>query len=71
MKDDLAIVVALAASELAKQPPEPAVMYFGTIEDNQLGLIPDSCQYHAGCGNSPRCVDLGDCQGFKNNRVSA
>jgi hypothetical protein len=70
MKDDLAIAVALGASELAKQPPAPAPMQLGIININPLGLVPGVCPNEAVCANFPTCLDLGGCQWFEDERVS-
>lgn len=65
VNDDLAVAVALAASELCRQVPEPMLMPFEIIDNNPLGLIPSSCSYAGGCQNSPRCIDEDYCAGFQ------
>jgi hypothetical protein len=62
-KDDLAVAVALAASELTKRPsgPVPFLMPGGELSRLQN---PDDCIYHAGCANSPRCLNEDGCKGF-------
>jgi hypothetical protein len=69
MKDDLAVAVALAASELTKQPPARDLLLMPSGE-RYFVPIPESCGYHAGCANSPRCLDGDGCQGFLNTGVS-
>ena len=73
VKDDLAVAVALAASELAKRPSAPPPFLFGIVErriDLSHLMIPGSCPYEALCANFPRCLDEGSCQGFKDERVN-
>jgi hypothetical protein len=65
VNDDLAVAVALAASELCKQLPEQRPMPFEIIDNNLLGLIPSSCPYAAGCQNSQECLEQEYCIGFK------
>jgi len=73
VKDDLAVAVALAASELVKRPSAPPPFLFGIVErriDLSHLMIPGSCPYEALCANFPRCLDEGSCQGFKDERVN-
>ena len=65
VNDDLAVAVALGASELCKQVPDPMPMPFEIIDNNPLGLIPSSCSYAGGCQNSTRCLDEDYCIAFK------
>ena len=68
MKDDLAVVVALAASELTKRPsaPPPFIMPTG-----ELFFCPNpwTCEKQANCQNFPYCTDVGVCQGFVDERL--
>ncbi len=77
--DDLAVAVALAATELIKQPSGPTPFIIGThdtlagvqVERNLRGvehnilpsMIPGMCPYEARCSNFPICIEEG-CQGF-------
>jgi len=73
MKDDLAVAVALAASQLAKRPSAPPPFLLDVVERHvhpRLNVIPASCPLQAICTNFPRCLDVGSCQGFKDERVS-
>jgi hypothetical protein len=65
MNDDLAVVVALAASELTKRPPRPLPFIIPTGEP-YLRPNPWTCEWQAVCRNFPLCTDIGDCQGFVN-----
>ena len=68
MKDDLAVAVALAASELRKRPSRPPPFIMPTGE---LFFCPDpwACQNQAICLNFPYCTDVGVCQGFVDARL--
>ena len=70
MRDDLAVVVGLCCSEMTKQPvalPEPEL---GLIDRGRMTkyFIPGQCPVEVICGNYPRCLDEGCCQGFKDTR---
>jgi hypothetical protein len=81
MHDDLAVAVALAVTEIAKQPTGPSPFKFGEptnvagvrVGRNERGvqynilpsMIPDTCPYQGICANFPRCSDLGYCQGLE------
>jgi Terminase large subunit, ATPase domain len=69
MKDDLAVAVALAASELTKGLIGPAPFLMPTGERYFIPF-PASCQLQAICANFPRCLDTGNCQGFQDGRLS-
>ncbi len=72
MRDDLAVAVALAASELTKRPSLLAPPQLGIVElhtHSSLHMIPGSCRLEAICANFPRCTDEGNCQGFADERV--
>jgi hypothetical protein len=69
MKDDLAVAVALAASQLTKQPSAPPPFLMPTGE-RYLLLTPQSCPLQAICQNFPSCLDEGGCQGFVNERLT-
>jgi hypothetical protein len=80
--DDLAVAVALAATELVKQPSGPPPFLCGDettlagvrVERNLRGvehnilpsMIPGMCPFEVRCSNFPRCVDLRYCEGFDN-----
>ena len=68
-KDDLAVAVALAASELSKRPspPGPFLMPTGEL---QLLRNPMSCSLQAICQNFPCCMDEGVCQNFVDQRLT-
>ena len=69
-RDDLAVAVALAAYQLVERPPMSSTLQLGIVERyNALGLIPETCHLATVCGNHPRCMDLGGCQGFDDQRV--
>jgi hypothetical protein len=69
MKDDLAVAVALAATELMKQPsgPDPFLMPTG---GRYFRPIPESCSRQAICRNFPRCLDEGACLDFVDERLT-
>ena len=69
MKDDLAVAVALAASELTKRPSRPPPFIMPTGERSLL-LIPESCPMQAICNNYPLCMDVRICQGFVDERLT-
>ena len=72
MRDDLAVVVALGANELSKETLTTIGPILGIVESHpSLGLIPDRCPVAAICANFPRCLDVGSCQDFKDERLSA
>jgi Phage Terminase len=68
MKDDLAVAIALAASELTKRPSRPLPFLTPTGE---LFFLPNpwTCERQAICHNFPRCMDAGFCQGFVDERL--
>jgi hypothetical protein len=68
MKDDLAVAVALAASELTKRPsrPPPFIMPTGEL---YLCRNPWTCDLQAICPNFPCCLDVGVCLGFVDERL--
>jgi hypothetical protein len=69
-RDDLAVVVALAAYQLIERPaPNPGVT-LGLSRSTALNVIPERCPYQAICANFPRCLDMGYCQTFKDERVT-
>jgi len=72
MRDDLAVAVALAASQLAKRS-SASLFQLGIVEHHihpRLNVIPASCPFQAICANFPRCLDEGSCQDFKDERVN-
>lgn len=72
MRDDLAVVVALGANELSKETLTTIGPILGISNRSpSLGLIPDRCPVAAICANYPRCLDLGSCQDFIDERLSA
>ena len=68
MKDDLAVAVALAASELTKRPSRPPPFIMPTGEP-YFRPSPWSCHLAAICQNFPCCTDVGLCQGFVDERL--
>ena len=68
MKDDLAVAIALAASELTKRPSRPLPFLTPTGERFFLPN-PWTCERQAICHNFPRCMDAGFCQGFVDERL--
>jgi hypothetical protein len=66
-KDDQAVALALAASQVTKYRP-PDVFDSVRVNRSFLGraftLDPENCPYAAGCQNHPRCVDESGCLGF-------
>ena len=69
MKDDKAVVLALAASEVSRRPEvvlgiSPGIVDF-TPSRARLSMIPGNCPYEAECRNCPRCMDEGRCLGFE------
>ena len=68
MKDDLAVAIALAASELTKRPSRPLPFLTPTGERFFLAN-PWTCERQAICHNFPRCMDAGFCQGFVDERL--
>lgn len=74
MRDDLAVAVALATSELMKQEPNMPSLQLGIVDRDfrpSLGMIPGRCPYEAVCGNFPACMDAGRCLDFKDERSLA
>jgi hypothetical protein len=72
MRDDLAVAVALAASELTKRPsllPPPQLGIVELYTHSFPRMIPGSCPVEAICMNFPCCLDAGTCQGFHDERV--
>jgi hypothetical protein len=71
MRDDLAVAVALAASELTKRPSLLATPQLGIVEHTHSfpHMVPGSCPVEAICMNFPYCLDEGSCQGFVDERV--
>ncbi len=72
-KDDLAVAVALAASQLVQRPAPLPPIQLGTVERNMCPsdlMIPGICPVEAICANFPRCWDEGRCLGFKDERVN-
>ena len=73
-KDDQAVALALAVSEVMKhRPPD---IFESVIVDRrplraELRLEPENCPLAAPCENHPNCLDQGYCLGFKNGIVSA
>jgi len=67
--DDMAITVAVGAFELTSRPTRPAPFIMPTFGLSRL-QNPQSCQVSAICGNFPRCMDEGVCQGFVDLRVN-
>ena len=63
MNDDLAVAVALAASELTRRPSAPPPFLMPTGEP-YFRPSPWSCPWQAICHNFPCCMDVGFCQGF-------
>jgi hypothetical protein len=65
-KDDQAVALALAVSEVVKwRPPD----VFDSVPVNSgfppyMCRDPETCEYAAGCRNHPRCVDEGRCLDF-------
>jgi terminase large subunit-like protein len=73
MRDDFAVAVALAASELTKRPSLLAPPQLGIVElytHSFPVMIPGSCRVEAVCRNFPCCLDAGSCKGFADERVS-
>jgi hypothetical protein len=68
MKDDLAVAVALAASELTKRPSRPPAFFMPTGEP-YFRPNPWTCEWQAICRNFPYCTDVGVCQGFVDERL--
>jgi len=68
MKDDLAVAVALAASELTKRPSSPPPFIMPTGEPH-FRPNPWTCERQAICQNFPFCMDVGVCQGFVDERL--
>jgi hypothetical protein len=74
MRDDSAVVVAVAASELMKQAPCQPGLQLGIVDRDvrsSLRMIPGSCPYEAVCGNFPQCMDAGHCLDFDDQRSLA
>jgi len=69
MKDDLAVAVALAASELTTRPSRPLPFIMPTGEPYS-GQLPWTCPLQAICQNFPCCIDAGICQGFADERLT-
>ncbi len=70
-RDDLAVAMALATYQLVQRPPMSSTLQLGIVErHNGLHLIPERCPVASVCGNFPRCLDIGYCQDFKDERVS-
>jgi hypothetical protein len=68
MKDDLAVAVALAASELTKRPSRPPPFLVSTGEP-YFRPNPWTCEWQAICQNFPYCTDVGVCQSFVDERL--
>jgi hypothetical protein len=72
-KDDQAVALALAASQVMKhRPPD---IFESVLVDRRpsrapLHLDPENCAYAAPCENHPDCVDVGYCLEFKSKIVS-
>jgi hypothetical protein len=72
-KDDIAISVALATSELSNVEIPQTLFMLGEVEREPRlceRCIPGSCSLEAVCGNFPECLDVGYCLGFKDLRPS-
>jgi hypothetical protein len=69
MNDDLAVAVALAASELTRGPSGPPPFLMPTGE-RYFRPSPWSCELQAICHNFPRCTDVNACQGFVDERLT-
>jgi hypothetical protein len=66
-KDDQAVALALAASEVVKyRPPDifDSVSVNACCSRDPLAQDPENCPYAAACRNHPRCVDEGCCLRF-------
>jgi hypothetical protein len=72
-KDDIAISVALAASQLSNMEIPRTLFMLGEVERGPRlceRCIPGSCPLEAICANFPECLDAGFCLGFKDLRPS-
>ena len=73
MKDDLAVALALAASQLASQESDARAYRIPFLSPESGGGVrfnPITCHLQAVCGNFPCCLDDGACLGFKNELVT-
>jgi hypothetical protein len=68
MKDDLAVVVALAAYDAMASQMTVLEPQLGIVEFSSTGFNPYDCQYAAICRNFPTCQDDGHCYGFADDR---
>ncbi len=73
VKDDRAVVLALAAREAVSRQPVRLTIELGLTDisliSTRIRLNPDCCAYAARCANYPTCTDAGYCLNFIDQQV--